>query len=183
MSDQDVYFIREAAGGPIKIGRSSDVAARFRSLQTATWRRLELIGVIVGNGRVVENDLKERFAHIRIPGSEWFYDEPELLLFVAGLPRVDFVSRQMPKAEYARLWRAENQEKVREYNESRRKRTEEKVCPCCERTFEAPKSDSMFCGNNCRNRARWRAKRGRPISDRAFEPIHNRDYMPGRMAV
>lgn len=65
----DLYFI-VSAGGPIKIGVSSDVEGRLRTLQTAHPYKLEVACVIEG-GWELEPHYHARFAEHRLHG-EWF---------------------------------------------------------------------------------------------------------------
>lgn len=75
-----VYFVR--AGNRIKIGMSSDVPRRVKSLQTASSEPLQLLAIKQG-GRAEEKSLHDRFAHLRQHG-EWFTAAPELLAFIAA---------------------------------------------------------------------------------------------------
>lgn len=73
---QATYAIRRGGvGGPVKIGRAADVAARLASLQTACVEVLELIAVLK-NDR--EAELHDALADHRIRG-EWFDGSAEFL--------------------------------------------------------------------------------------------------------
>lgn len=68
------YFV-EADRCLIKIGKSTDVPGRIRSLQTSNPKRLHLIGVIDAD---VEKEYHAAFSHLRV-GGEWFqFNEYEL---------------------------------------------------------------------------------------------------------
>ena len=72
-----VYFIREGAVGPFKIGISSKVKKRMTTLQTANSEELFLMGVIVG-GEEIEDALHQRFEKFLKRG-EWYHPHPELI--------------------------------------------------------------------------------------------------------
>lgn len=72
-----VYFIREGGDGPVKIGVSSWVEKRLRTLQTANSEELFLLGVIVGDEKV-ETEIHKRFEKYLKRG-EWYYPDPKLL--------------------------------------------------------------------------------------------------------
>jgi len=77
-----VYFLRCGETGPVKIGWSGSMTlSRIRSLQTAHYEDLTVIGYIVG-GRSVEGAWHKRFRLFRIRG-EWFEPAPELLAAIA----------------------------------------------------------------------------------------------------
>lgn len=79
-----VYFIREGADGPIKIGRTSvDVRGRMGASQTSTHHQLALIGQ-VPESLFSEKELHERFSELRIRG-EWFKPSAELLAAVDSM--------------------------------------------------------------------------------------------------
>lgn len=64
-----VYFIRSPQG--VKVGYSDDVLARLRQLQTANAARLEVIAVIPGASRDIEQEFHRLFSAFRLEG-EWF---------------------------------------------------------------------------------------------------------------
>lgn len=76
--DQHVYFIQRGHDGPIKIGRSVDVLARLRSLQTGCAEELRILGVTILGGAALESRLHRVFAADRMSG-EWF--KPSELLY------------------------------------------------------------------------------------------------------
>lgn len=78
---QSVYFVQGVAGGPIKIGTSSDVADRVRTLQCASPVLLQVIGVVAGDQRL-EQVLHRRLTSHRLHG-EWFADVPEVRAAIA----------------------------------------------------------------------------------------------------
>lgn len=72
------YFIQADNGGPIKIGRASNIRKRLASLQCSHSRMLVLLASMEGDH---EAEMHEKFAHLRIKG-EWFRAEGELLDFL-----------------------------------------------------------------------------------------------------
>lgn len=80
-----VYFIQRGEGGPIKIGVSTDVATRLRSLQAKSSELLVLLGTLPG-GAELEQALHGRFRDQKVEG-EWFRLSPELLRLACGAPR------------------------------------------------------------------------------------------------
>lgn len=77
-----VYFIREGAAGPIKIGTALDPYARLRAMQTGNSSDLVLLGATEGDAEL-ERRLHDRFSTARIRG-EWFTATAELLAFIEG---------------------------------------------------------------------------------------------------
>lgn len=75
-----VYFLRDTGTGRIKIGTTSDVAARLRQLSTGASHPLVLLGTMCG-GRALEAALHSRFDRHRVH-LEWFAAAPELLDFI-----------------------------------------------------------------------------------------------------
>lgn len=70
-----VYVVQGIDGGPIKIGRTRDVASRVSSLQTACPFELRVLHFIEHeNAAFLESALHQRFAAARLHG-EWF--DPE----------------------------------------------------------------------------------------------------------
>jgi hypothetical protein len=65
-----------AGAGLIKIGVTTNVVSRIRSIRNSSPVPLELLGVIPGNN-FTESGLHERYANQRRHG-EWFDDTPEL---------------------------------------------------------------------------------------------------------
>lgn len=83
-----VYFVREGAVGPIKIGHAFNVAKRLATMQTANPRALRLLREVDG-GRERERELHARFSHLRIRG-EWFRPDPYLLGFIEAPQRAEY---------------------------------------------------------------------------------------------
>jgi hypothetical protein len=73
-----VYFIK--AGTAIKIGRTTNLAARLRALATASAVPLELLAAVRG-GRQLEARLHRQWQHFHLRG-EWFRADEALLRFV-----------------------------------------------------------------------------------------------------
>jgi hypothetical protein len=76
-----VYFMQQASGGPIKIGFTTNLAARVASIQTATPGAIRVLATIPG-GSSLEGFLHWRFERDKIRG-EWFAPSPELLQLIA----------------------------------------------------------------------------------------------------
>jgi len=72
--DGYVYFIRD--GEYMKIGYSTDVQQRMKSLITANPRDIELIAVFPGSTKT-ERELHSAFAYCRHRG-EWFHIDPKM---------------------------------------------------------------------------------------------------------
>lgn len=78
----EVYFIRAATVGLIKIGKADNARTRFRNLQMMSPDTLILMGVMVCNeGGVLERVLHRRFAEHRRHG-EWFAASDDLIAFI-----------------------------------------------------------------------------------------------------
>ena len=83
-----VYFIQVGEDGPIKIGRTNDVANRLRGLQTAHHRELKVVHVETpakGQSGKLEADLQLQFRDLCIRG-EWFRPWPALLEYIGKAP-------------------------------------------------------------------------------------------------
>jgi hypothetical protein len=80
-SGEVVYFLR--AGDAIKIGYTTNLAARQRSLETASAVPLELLASIPAN-RSEEARLHQEWSHLHIRG-EWFRADEELLHYIRML--------------------------------------------------------------------------------------------------
>lgn len=76
----NVYYIRSEDSGRVKIGWSSNVPARLKSLQRASASRLTLLYSEPGTGRD-EANLHERFRAHRVHG-EWFEPSADLLAHI-----------------------------------------------------------------------------------------------------
>lgn len=73
-----VYFIQSSAGGPIKIGKSTNANRRLANLQTAHAERLLLLGTTQIHS---EESLHQRFADLRLSG-EWFRCDDRLAAWI-----------------------------------------------------------------------------------------------------
>lgn len=78
-----VYFVQSEDGGPIKIGRASDIEARLSGLRTSRTDTLVLLASQRGGARE-EGRLHRRFKHLRTV-REWFQPGPELLAHIASI--------------------------------------------------------------------------------------------------
>ncbi|MFG2102974.1 GIY-YIG nuclease family protein [Micromonospora echinaurantiaca] len=81
-----VYFV--ASGPYIKIGEAGGGPyERMRSFHTGNPHGLKVLHVIAEDRKKerkqLEDQLHERFAYLRLPGSEWFHPGPELTEFIA----------------------------------------------------------------------------------------------------
>jgi hypothetical protein len=72
------YFIQGVDGGPIKIGKSKDVARRLSDMQGHSPVRLAILGVINSD---IEEYLHKKFSHLRIR-REWFSPDNSLIEFI-----------------------------------------------------------------------------------------------------
>jgi hypothetical protein len=93
-SEEVVYFIR--GGDAIKIGRTSNLAARLRSLATASAVPLELLASVPG-GRMEETRLHRQWRHLHIRG-EWFQASDELLCYIREQVAGDLAPKPDPQA-------------------------------------------------------------------------------------
>lgn len=78
-----VYVIRNERTRHLKIGMSSDVAARLSSLRTASGEPLTLVVTIPGDA-TVERGFHERFASARLNG-EWFTETDDIRAWLVDL--------------------------------------------------------------------------------------------------
>jgi hypothetical protein len=97
-SKELVYFIRDVGANAIKIGQTSNLAARFQNLKTGTSGELEILGVIIGEVGL-ESALQEKFRHCKIR-NEWYRSEPDLLSFIEknASPHSQDVRKLSPKS-------------------------------------------------------------------------------------
>jgi hypothetical protein len=79
--EEPVYVVR--AGGAIKIGVTSNVERRLRTLATGSALPLELLGTLLG-GRCLERKLHERFKRFHLR-REWFKADDALLSAIRDL--------------------------------------------------------------------------------------------------
>ncbi len=82
-----VYFIQEVETKNVKIGfTSGNPANRLKSLSSGNWRKLELIGVQIGN-KQLEKQLHRRFHYLHLRG-EWFEWDPRLESYIECLAKL-----------------------------------------------------------------------------------------------
>jgi hypothetical protein len=79
--EEVVYFLR--GGDVIKIGYTTNLAARQRALETASAVPLELLASVPGDRRE-EARLHREWWHLHIRG-EWFHADEELLRYIRVL--------------------------------------------------------------------------------------------------
>lgn len=84
MPPESVYFIRSEDGGPVKIGSSTDVHRRMRSIQTSCPHRLKVIAIIPNCGRRKERELHRKFSEDRMSG-EWFEWSSDIEAYVNSI--------------------------------------------------------------------------------------------------
>lgn len=78
-----VYFVQGENGGPIKIGRTDDLAKRLVGLSTSSPERLVVLAAVPGTA-ADERAVHDHFAAARHKG-EWFHPTPGLMAFAAAL--------------------------------------------------------------------------------------------------
>jgi hypothetical protein len=75
------YIVRQGdAGGPVKVGKTSDLAGRLRELQTASSEQLHLLDVVAAD---IERGLHQHLARFHRAG-EWFSGDVDCLEEIAG---------------------------------------------------------------------------------------------------
>lgn len=72
-----VYFVQGESGGPVKIGTTTSILMRFRTLEASSPARLVLRAMVPG-GPAEESAEHLAFAELRMHG-EWFSPAPRLL--------------------------------------------------------------------------------------------------------
>jgi hypothetical protein len=135
-----VYFLREARDGPIKIGYAGNVVKRMLRLQQGNPSALRVYATLPG-GRGEERALHRRFRHLRIRG-EWYEASEDLLAYVAA---------------HAELWSAYEQE----LSESAAR----EAVLVCRRAEGAGRDPSRICNGRSRKCYGVR-RRGRRSGDR-----------------
>jgi hypothetical protein len=75
-----VYFLQRGAGGPVKIGYSTNLKKRISKLQTGCAEKLDLLCALEGD-RLQETSLHSQFQTERLHG-EWFRPEKVLAYLV-----------------------------------------------------------------------------------------------------
>jgi T5orf172 domain len=78
-----VYFIENSLEDAIKIGFSSNVTKRLKTLQVSSSSKLVLLKKIRGSSNK-EKELHQKFLPIRLSG-EWFARTPEIISFIEAL--------------------------------------------------------------------------------------------------
>lgn len=93
LTNATVYLIRNDVTGLLKIGFTTDLTARVRTLSNAGGVALRVLGCINGVVRY-ERTLHDHFRHLRKQG-EWFADAPEIRqVFVDDMTEEQFVERR-----------------------------------------------------------------------------------------
>ena len=75
-----IYLLQQGAFGPIKIGKTANLKARFSSIKSGNPTDIFLRLLLRGD-HATERGLHQRFAALRIAG-EWFQPGLELLAFI-----------------------------------------------------------------------------------------------------
>jgi Meiotically up-regulated gene 113 len=70
----NIYFIQATAGGPVKIGRTSNVERRLKQHQVSNVGNLRIAGFLTDVPVTYEQELHKQFEPHRIRG-EWFSDK------------------------------------------------------------------------------------------------------------
>lgn len=78
-----IYFIQQGNDGPIKIGHTTNVIRRLKSLQIGNPNWLQVLATAHG-GHPLESELHARFQHLRLIG-EWFEPAPELITYIRNI--------------------------------------------------------------------------------------------------
>lgn len=86
-----VYFTQSPEGGLIKIGYSTKPAARLSTMQSGCPLELKVLRLLPALQNL-EGHLHNVFRSLRRRG-EWFHPGPDLVQFIAGLPRGIYSSR------------------------------------------------------------------------------------------
>lgn len=90
-----IYFIRAATLGLIKIGRTGCAMTRLEALRTSGPDQLELMGIMLcERGGALEKELHARFMAGRAHG-EWFRPTDDLLRFIAESARESKPKRRL----------------------------------------------------------------------------------------
>jgi hypothetical protein len=89
-----VYYLLAPSAGMVKIGTTTGLRSRLRSLATGSPEELVLLRVTTG-GAAAEARAHARWAHLR-RRLEWFAATPELLAFVRALPDARLAPRDRP---------------------------------------------------------------------------------------
>lgn len=83
MKQRYVYFIQDTRRGTVKIGTTTDVQARLRTLQTGNGAPLRLLGTFTG-GYAEETAIHAQLSAHRVHG-EWF-DRDAVFAFIRTIP-------------------------------------------------------------------------------------------------
>lgn len=83
-SKSEMYFL--AGAGLIKIGISTNLKSRVRSIRNSSPVELELLAIRPQSCTFVESQTHFRFAHLRRHG-EWFEDNGEIREFIESIIR------------------------------------------------------------------------------------------------
>lgn len=82
-----VYIIRAVESGLVKVGSTTNLPLRLRTLASVRRDALEVLAVMPG-GQPQETYIHFKLRNYRVPGEgrEWFYDRPEVHAMYAQLP-------------------------------------------------------------------------------------------------
>jgi hypothetical protein len=78
MAERKTYFLQCLETGRVKIGRTLDVARRYKQIQSASPTRLELLGQVPND---IESVAHTYFTEYRLQG-EWYWLGPRLLTWL-----------------------------------------------------------------------------------------------------
>jgi hypothetical protein len=79
-----VYFIQGVSGGCVKIGYTTNIQDRLKTLQTGSPIKLKVLYLIEGATPEQEKELHKKFNKYHSHG-EWFHPHPALLAYIEGL--------------------------------------------------------------------------------------------------
>lgn len=80
---EQVYFLQQADGGPVKIGVSWDVDRRLATIALWSPHPLVLLAAVPGD-KYMERNIQDCFADCHYH-HEWFHPEPRLMAAIAAM--------------------------------------------------------------------------------------------------
>ena len=85
-----VYFLLDTVQKVVKIGYTTNIDARFNSLQSGNVNALKILASVPG-GQKLERQFHKRLSHLRVRG-EWFKDGTELRNLIKEVKGVEYES-------------------------------------------------------------------------------------------